>query len=152
MLFQEFENIQAGEVILLSIKPRFAQQIVSGHKRVEFRRRWPSRSVSAVVIYSSAPVQKIVAVATIDEIVERTPRALWNYAKDKGAGLCRAELMEYLSGKTAAYAASLTNVKAFKRPVALDKLFSGVSAPQSFRYLNGKEISKVLKMIDSQGV
>lgn len=42
--------------ILLSIKPRFVEQILNGEKRFEYRKRVPERHVNKIIIYNSSPV------------------------------------------------------------------------------------------------
>ena len=44
--------------VLMSIRPQYAEAILSGEKTVELRRRRPSFSAgTTVLIYSSAPLQ-----------------------------------------------------------------------------------------------
>lgn len=44
--------------ILLSIKPEFADKIMSGKKKFEYRTHVPSRPINSIVIYSTFPVGK----------------------------------------------------------------------------------------------
>ena len=47
--------------VLMSIKPLYAEQILQGKKKYEYRRRIFKRSdVSSLVIYESAPVSLVV--------------------------------------------------------------------------------------------
>ena len=45
--------------ILISIKPKYVQDILLGKKLYEYRKRLPS-DVDAAIIYATAPVKKIV--------------------------------------------------------------------------------------------
>lgn len=51
--------------VLLSIYPCYARKILSGEKRLEFRKAWPSSGVTSFVIYSTSPVQRIVGIARV---------------------------------------------------------------------------------------
>jgi predicted transcriptional regulator len=45
---------------ILSIKPKFVEEIISGRKRFEFRRRIFKKKISTILVYSSSPIQKFV--------------------------------------------------------------------------------------------
>ena len=49
--------------VLLSIKPEFAEKILNGAKRYEFRKQAFAQPVEAVVLYATKPVGKIVRLA-----------------------------------------------------------------------------------------
>lgn len=98
-LFPESSLPQGGKAVLLSIKPRFVDQILVGTKRVEFRRSWPNNDIGPMVLYSSSPVQRLVGVAYIDRTIETTPDGLWELAQEYGGGLEYDELIEYFEGK-----------------------------------------------------
>jgi len=45
--------------VLLSIKPKYASQIIEGNKRYEFRKSvFKNRDLDMVYIYSSSPVKR----------------------------------------------------------------------------------------------
>lgn len=138
---------QGDSAILLSIKPTFANLIMEGSKRVELRRAIPAQPISTIVIYSSSPVQAIVALADVSEIVEASPSRLWAISRDNGGGLTRAALLAYFKPKKAGYALMLQNVRVFVKPVTPTKVFKTFSAPQSFRYLSTKELQKIEQIL-----
>lgn len=147
-LFPEFSASPSGSAILLSIKPTFANLILEGCKRVELRRAIPSQPISTIVIYSSSPVQAIVALADVSEIVEGSPSRLWTISKDNGGGLTRAALLAYFESKKIGYALMLENVRVFAKPVTPTKVFKKFSAPQSFKYLNPKDLKKLEQILE----
>lgn len=149
-LFQEFSQQPTGSAILLSVKPKFADLIVDGSKLVELRRTVPAQTVGTIAIYSSSPVQAIVALADVKETIEASPTKLWAIAKDNGGGLTRAELMDYFDSKKTGFAILLQNVRVYGRPVQPTKLFEPFSAPQSFRYLTPKELKKLEQLLVSE--
>jgi hypothetical protein len=75
---------QAGRTIVLSIKPKDADLILAGTKTVEFRRAWAAEKVDAIAIYASAPIQRIVGVAQVSNVVSAKPTLLWDYCKKRG--------------------------------------------------------------------
>ena len=58
---------------LISIHPEHVERIFSGVKRLEFRRRWTSRSVETLFIYATAPVQRIVGFVKVARVTQGTP-------------------------------------------------------------------------------
>ena len=51
--------------ILLSINPRYVEKILSGEKKYEFRTRIAKRKVDSILIYSTAPVKRVLAEVTV---------------------------------------------------------------------------------------
>jgi predicted transcriptional regulator len=149
-LFQEFSQQPAGSAILLSVKPKFANLIVEGSKLVELRRTIPAQVVGTIAIYSSSPVQAIVALADVKETIEASPLKLWAIAKDNGGGLTKAELLAYFESKKTGFALMLENVRVYGKPVNPAKIFKPFSAPQSFRYLTSKELKRLVQLLESE--
>lgn len=149
-LFQEFSQQPAGSAILLSVKPKFANLIVEGSKLVELRRTIPAQVVGTIAIYSSSPVQAIVALADVKETIEASPSKLWAIAKDNGGGLTKSELIAYFESKKTGFALMLENVRVYGKPVNPAKVFKLFSAPQSFRYLTSKEMKKLVQLLESE--
>ena len=70
---------------LLSIKPEFVEKIFSGEKRFEFRKSAFREDVSRVVVYATSPVCRIVGEFEVEDILQASPRQLWQ----KNKGFCR---------------------------------------------------------------
>lgn len=149
-LFPEYSDSHSGSAILLSVKPKFANLIVEGSKLVELRRTVPAQAVGTIAIYSSSPVQSIVALADVKETIEASPSKLWSIAKDNGGGLTRTELMTYFESKKTGFAIMLENVRVYRTPVNPARIFKPFSAPQSFRYLIPKELKKLEQLLESE--
>jgi len=143
MLFPEYLNSQDGSAIVLSVKPRFANLIVAGSKRVEFRRAVPARPVRTIALYSSSPVQAIIALVDVKKTIEANTAGLWELAKENGGGLTRAELRSYFTSKTTGFAFMLGNVRVFKQPVDPSEFFDVFTPPQSFKYLTDDELREL---------
>lgn len=149
-LFPEYSNTHNGSAILLSVKPKFANLIVAGSKLVELRRTIPAQNVGTIAIYSSSPVQMIIALADVKEIIEASPTKLWDISKRNGGGLTKAELFAYFDSKKTGFAIMLENVRVYDKPVIPTKVFKPFSAPQSFRYLTLKELKKFKQLLESE--
>ena len=132
-------------VALISIRPHYVEKILSGEKRLEFRRSWAADSIDVLVIYSSSPTQKIVAAVNVVGVTEGSPTALWELAKEKGGGVTRQVIYDYFEGKKSGFAIEIADVLEFERPVDPKKVFKGFLAPQSFRYLEAKDYNKILQ-------
>jgi predicted transcriptional regulator len=144
-LFQESSPHPGGRAILLSIKPKYADLILSGSKRVEFRRSWAAQEVSVIVLYSSSPIQKIVGTVEVSEVVIASPTSLWKTCTERGGGLTRDELRSYFTGKPQGVAVMLGKVSASADHVEPSDVIGNFVPPQSFRYLQAAEYRKIEK-------
>lgn len=132
-------------VALISIRPHFVDKILSGEKRLEFRRSWATKPVDVLIIYSSAPIQRIVAKVNIVRVTEGSPTALWALAKEKGGGVTRQLIYDYFAGKKSGFAIEIAEVLKFEHPLDPKTMFKNFLAPQSFRYLDAKDYNKILE-------
>lgn len=144
---QNCSQSRTGSSILISIKPRYVDLILAGSKRVELRRAAPTQAIKAMAIYSSAPIQAIVALVEIVELIETNASRLWEIARDNGGGLTRSELRGYYSGKKTGFAIMLGKVRQFDSPVDPRLIFSKFTPPQSFRYLTPDELTKLEQLL-----
>lgn len=127
------------QMLLLSIRPEFAESILSGTKEVEFRRRVPRRvgSGSQIVIYATSPTSALVGLATIADIIEASPVSMWRRYRKVG-GIEYQAFTEYYAGSENAVGIVLTNVRRFLNPPALGelrKVWGRFQPPQQFAYL-----------------
>jgi predicted transcriptional regulator len=121
--------------ILLSVQPIYVTRILSLEKRFEFRTRVPKEEVGQIYVYSSSPVQKIVASFDPDFItLKGTADEVWNQIK-KCPGANKQELENYLHGRQG-HAIHISDLKVFQKPIDPKLLFPGFRAPQSFKYCN----------------
>lgn len=119
--------------ILFSIKPEYVKEILSGRKKYEYRKIKPKNRVDAIIIYSSAPVMKIVAEVEVEEIIVDEPNKVWEKTKN-GSGTNKKLYDEYFKNKNIAVAYKLGEVKVYEKPKKLTEL--GLNhAPQSYVYL-----------------
>jgi predicted transcriptional regulator len=142
-LFHESSTQPSGRAVLLSIKPKYADLILAGTKHVELRRSWPSNDIGAMVIYSSAPIQRLVGIALINRIEECTPDQLWSISEAYGGGVTKEELDSYIKGKKVAYGVMIEHVRIASVRVDPNDIFPGFTPPQSFLYLSPSDFRRI---------
>ena len=122
--------------VLLSIKPKYVKEILSGAKQYEFRKQiFKDESVRTVFIYSSSPEKKIVACFRVGKIIAGHPDYLWERFWNV-SGLSEQEFFEYFSDRDTGYAIQIDNLEQFAKPVDPHSVIDRFVAPQSFRYVN----------------
>lgn len=132
----------SNEMVLLSIHPDHASKILSGEKKLEFRRVWAKREISSLAIYVTVPVKKIVALAKIKCVHKGDSQFMWKKAAAIGGGLTKKELDNYFEGKPEGYAIEIDQIYRFPAPISPGEFFDNFRAPQSFAYVpNSIEIS-----------
>ena len=135
------DSCSSNAIAILSIRPEYVELILSGHKRVEFRRTGFSRSVSHVVVYSTSPESRLVGYFEVEEVIRGTPESLW-HDHHRYSGISRERLFNYFGGLDRVTAITIGLFHRFRRTVTLEEL--GVTAPpRSFRYLDRGMLSKL---------
>ncbi len=124
-------------IALLSIHPRYAQAIMAGTKRVEFRKQTFARPVSHIVIYETAPTGRIVGAARVAACHVASPAELWKRYGDVGA-IDPMDFDGYYAGREEGVAIQLDGP-----PVPLDLPLSAIGQrrpPQNFAYLGDESL------------
>ncbi len=122
--------------VLLSIKPKYVDEIVKGNKKYEFRKKIfkNKNEVKEVYIYSTSPVKKIIGFFRFDKIVEDHPKNLWKEFKEL-SGIDEHEFFSYFEERDNGFAIEITQLEIFKTPMEPEILIPNFVAPQSFRYI-----------------
>ncbi len=119
--------------ILLSIKPEFAEKILRGEKRYEFRRKLCQKEVDKIYIYETSPVKRVVGEAVVIEKLQGDKEMIWERTKDF-AGVTREGFEQYFADMKTAGAYCLGKVTAYEIAKNI-KSFGISAAPQSFVYV-----------------
>lgn len=135
-LFQESCDSPGGRAALLSIKPKYADLILAGSKRIELRRSWPDEEIGVLVLYSSAPVQRLVGVVYIETVRIEPPDKLWTLATEFGGGVTREEFDDYFHGKRKTFGIMIKSVDVAERQLDPKGVFEEFVPPQSYMYLD----------------
>lgn len=133
-----------ANVALISIHPEYAEKILTGEKRLEFRRVWASQPVDVLAIYATAPIQRIVGLAWIERVHQGSKTRLWELGKHHGGGISRRKLFAYLDGRKESVALAIGQCQRFAEALDPRQAFNAsFKPPQSFRYLRPEEIQQL---------
>ncbi len=127
-------------VLLLSIRPRFAEMIFSGTKTVELRRVRPTIAAGDLaLVYVSSPVKELQGVFKVGKTISGKLESIWK-KYGKKACVTRDEFDAYFKGKDEAHALLIEEAWMLPKPVrlaCLRKEKHGFRPPQSFHYIRG---------------
>lgn len=89
-----------SNIYVISIKPEFANKILKGEKKVEFRKVIPKEAVgSFFFVYSSSPEKKVVCVFKCTKVISDADKEkVWKKTK-KDAGITKEFFDEYFKEK-----------------------------------------------------
>lgn len=136
-----------SRALLLSLRPRFAEAILDGAKRVELRRIRPRAAPGTpVLIYASTPRKALLGGCWVSGVVVAEPDEVWELHGHLTA-VDRAEFDDYFTGAENAVAIQLTNPWTLDEPVELGELrakWPGFHPPQSYRYINRVDVRAVV--------
>ena len=145
---------------ILSLKPQYAELILSGEKTVELRNRVIRMEPGTVIwIYATKPVGGIVALAELDSVVHDTPAEIW-VRFEKEMCIDRAHFDSYINNKESVSALILSSVHKLKRSLTLDWIRRSIGSfqpPQFYSRLSlddrlSSTLNSVLQTGDSSTV
>lgn len=136
----------SGRVALLSIRPQYADEILAGRKRVEFRRRPLPEDVTQVVIYATAPVARVVGAFQVEAIDSTTPSEAWQHYHQVG-GIGQEAFDAYYDGADTAHVIRIRDVQAVESPFSLSDVDEALRPPQSFTYLRDLRWTRARQLI-----
>ena len=126
--------------ILLSIKPHYAQKILSGDKTVELRRVKPKLEPDdLVLLYATAPVSAIIGWFTVGRVITEPLDQLWQNLGTQ-TSVPREDFFSYLHGLNEGVAILVEQTFPIESTESiglekLRKLYPGFHPPQGFRYI-----------------
>jgi len=125
-------------ILLMSLRPEFAELMLQGRKTVEFRRRFSKRHEGAMIVfYITHPVKQFMFTATIVKVDHRQKEQLWCNYQEQG-GISRSIFDQYFSDTCYGYAIQLSNVRRIPNRLGLkqaQEIYPELRAPQSFQRL-----------------
>ena len=123
--------------VLLSIKPVHVENIRSGIKIFEFRRKiFARRDICTVMIYCTRPVSRLVGEFDIADILEDEPEALWASTAN-GSGISKDFFDAYFKGRSRAFALQIGSLRLYDDPICPSEMFDNFTPPQSYMYVPG---------------
>ena len=136
-------------MIVLSLKPRFANAILSGGKTVELRRTEPRiRVPTRALIYATTPVRALLGTCIVTTVTSDDLATLWQ-EYGSSTGLVHREFLHYFEGVDAGAALTLATSRRFREPIPLVDLRSrprGFRPPQSLAYVDAETGNELLQM------
>lgn len=123
--------------ILLSVKPQYAEPIVKGLKRLEFRKKFSSKTTKnlKVYIYSSSPTKAIIGECKISKVLKlelKELRILWDRS-----GVDEGSFDSYFKNCNEGYAIFFDECQEYEKSVPLSFLKVNLMNPTlSYRFLN----------------
>lgn len=126
----------------MSIRPRWADAIMDGRKRVEFRRCRFSRPVSHVIVYATSPVRRVLGYFDVAEVTRAEPRVLWERFASMGE-IERDAFDRYYEGAADGTAIHIGGVFALREPLDLREVLPAGVPPQSFCYASPSVVDEL---------
>ena len=119
--------------MLLSIKPQYVREILSGKKKYEFRKFRCRDEIDTIIIYATSPIKEVVGEVALIQIIEGDVEHVWNQTSPYG-GVLKEDYQEYYKAREVAIAYQLGEVTRYDKPKKL--LDYGLTyAPQSYAYI-----------------
>jgi predicted transcriptional regulator len=138
-----------NKVLLISIKPEFADKIFNGKKKIELRKSMPSvEKGDWVIVYSTDPVKAVVGICEVKNVIKTSRTKMWK-THSKSLGINQKRFWEYYSNNTYAIGIELTKINKLDQKVLLSSIKKSLpkfAPPQTFRYYTYDEILKALNL------
>lgn len=140
-------------ILIISIKPEFAEKIFNGNKTIELRKASPKKVNinDYVIIYVTSPIKEIWGICKINRIIKDSPEEFWvQYGQE--TGISKHQFSDYYKSNKIAYGIELKDIKSFfKYSIDLETVksaFPKFKPPQTYSYIKKEEINfKILKKI-----
>lgn len=132
--------------LFISVKPEFANKILTREKCIELRKIKPHvNSGDYVIIYASSPQKCVIGFSEIKQIIETTPEQMWE-KYSKVLGIDEPRFYSYYKDKNKAIGIEIGAIKSIN-PISLDELRKidiKFHPPQVYRYITNKQICKII--------
>lgn len=129
-------------VALMAIHREYADAIMDGIKRVEFRKRRIAEDIQTVWVYATAPISKVIGRFTVEEVVRASPQEIWDRYGTVGI-IEQDAFFAYYGKATSAVAIVVGEAERLTSPIALRELNPPPAVPQSFTYISATSTPQV---------
>lgn len=137
-------------VIMISIRPEFANAIFRGEKKIEFRKINIPKHIEHVVMYVTAPEARITGYFSVKDVVDAKPSELWKKFR-KISGTNKDFFFKYYGDQNVGRGFLVNQVEVLLNPITLDQIAHGSRPPQSFTYVDSG-LWKTLKRRKKQSI
>lgn len=142
-------ELDPDRMVVLSLKPRFAEAILTGVKTVELRRTEPKiETPTLALLYAASPMRSLVGTCIVTSVRSADLVDLW-HEHGQEANLSYLEFQQYFKGVDAGTALTLAEPRAFNQRVPLQDLRAkreGFRPPQSFAYVDAQTGDRFIQM------
>ena len=140
-----------NELMLISIKTKYANQIFEGTKKYEYRRKsiGEKNCNKRIYVYSSEKDKAIIGYIIVDKIIEGDA----DYVLKNTDNENNSDLLAYFEGCDKCYALKIESTYKFKQPIYLNEIKSNDQnfvIPQFYRYI--KENEYIYKMLSKKEI
>ncbi|MDR1267935.1 MAG: ASCH domain-containing protein [Planctomycetaceae bacterium] len=99
----------------MSIKPKYADKILSGEKTIEIRKQKPLHITTSdkILFYVTEPVKAILFYSNVKQIIETSPNELWNNYQNQ-LGITKKDFNSYFKNKSIACGIELEQIRIIK--------------------------------------
>ena len=148
-MIEDMQELDQDRMVVLSLKPRFAEAILAGDKTVELRRTEPKIVVpTRALLYATTPVRALLGTCVITSVESADLAVLWREYGSRTA-LLYHEFHQYFEGVDVGTALTLAQPREFSRKIPLQDLRAtprSFRPPQSFAYVDTKTGDRLLRM------
>lgn len=135
-------------VVILSVRSPHVDRLLDGTKTIELRRTsWRVAVGTVALLYASGPGRRqLVGSATVDGTFVAPVDAVWREFAGHAA-VTRGEFDRYFAGVANGVAIRVRDVRRLPEPIPLAELrrrHPRFRPPQSFRYVDHRELSRLL--------
>jgi predicted transcriptional regulator len=134
-----------GRQVVMSVHPQYAEAIMDGRKKVEFRKRRLAEDVVVVWVYATAPVQRIVGYFEVGATITAAPQDLWRQFGSVGC-VNRIDFDRYYATATLGAGIWIRRAARLAVPMPIGELLPSGFPPQSYAYV-GDAINEYLEAI-----
>ncbi len=135
-----------NRALVLSLKPKFAEAILSGTKTAEIRRVMPRITIpTRALLYASGPTRSLAGTCVVRTVARHPVNELWRL-HGKQTGLSRTEFDAYLAGRDHGVALLLEQAETLPAPIPLHALrrAENFRPPQSLAYIDHRQRERLL--------
>lgn len=124
----------------MSVHPQFAEAIMDGRKKVEFRKRRLADDVTVVWVYATAPVRRVIGYFEVDSMHTANPADLWTRFADVGC-IDRADFDRYYADSHTGAGIGIRNAVRLASPAPIGDLLPSGVPPQSYAYVGAPALA-----------
>ena len=119
--------------IVLPVAPIYANKILSGEKKYEYRKKLSKTKIKMIYIYATSPIKSIIGEVNVINTLSMVPDALWELTS-ANAGVTYKDYKKYFEDCQLAHAYKLGKAYGYQSNIDLESI--GINfTPQSYIYV-----------------